>query len=106
MLRFFSRLRRYSFIDRIGNALNYETVEFALWEAVRTFKSMFDSARIEAIEEKEIRYIEENGEKIYMPKIPSELQISDFLNSVRDDIGVARRVAIKALSFPHSELMR
>lgn len=101
MLRFFSRLRRYSFIDRIGNALNYDTVEFALWETVRTFRSIFDSAKVEKIDEKELRYILEEGEKRYLPKIPSESQIMEFLKSSREDLGVARRIAIAALSFPH-----
>jgi len=100
MLRFFSRIRRYSFIDRIGNALHYETVEFALWEAIRTFRSIYDSAKIEKKNDKELRFYEENGKKIALPRIPDQLQITDFLNLVKRDIGAARRLAIKALSFP------
>lgn len=101
MLRFFSRIRRYSFVDRIGNALNYETVEFALWEAIRTFRSIFDSAKIEKTDDKELRYYIDDGKKILLPRIPDQSQITEFLSLVKQDIGVARRLAIKALSFPH-----
>lgn len=100
MLRFFSRIRRYSFLDRIGNALNYETIEFALWEAIRTFRSIYDSAKIEKVNGKERRYYEEGGERYILPKIPEESQITEFLKLAREEIGVARRLAIKALSFP------
>jgi CRISPR type I-A-associated protein Csa5 len=100
MLRFFSRIRRYSFLDRIGNALNYETVEFALWEAVRTFRSINDSAETEKINDKELKYYDYDGKKIPLPKIPDDSQLTEFLSLVKQDIGVARRLAIKALSFP------
>ncbi len=101
MLRFFSKIRRYSFLDRIGNALNYETIEFALWEAIRTFRSIYDSAKIEKIDNKERRYYEEDGKTYILPKIPEESQIIEFLRLAREEIGVARRLAIRALSFPY-----
>jgi CRISPR type I-A-associated protein Csa5 len=101
MLRFFSKIRRYSFLDRIGNALNYETVEFALWEAIRTFRSIYDSAKIDKKNGKELRYYEEEEKKIILPRIPDESQITEFLKLAKEDIGVARRLAIKALSFPY-----
>lgn len=102
MLRFFSKIRRYSFLDRIGNALNYETIEFALWEAIRTFRSIYDSAKIEKTDGKELRYYEdEEGNPHILPRIPEESKVAEFLKLAREDIGVARRVAIKALSFPH-----
>lgn len=101
MLRFFSRIRRYSFLDRIGNALNYDTVEFALWEAIRTFRSIYDSAKIEKKDDKELRYYEEDNKKLVLPRIPGESQIVEFLKLAKEDISVARRLAIKALSFPY-----
>ncbi len=104
MLRFFASTRNYSFIDRIGNALNPETVEVAIRDAMRTFTSIYDSA---PVDEKGLKYYEyeEGGVKrrIHLPAKPSEDEVAGFVKAVWQDVGVARRVAIMAMSFPAKE---
>lgn len=104
MLRFFAAIRNYSFVDRVGNALNPETVEVAIKDALRTFTSIYDSA---ASDEKGFRYLEleEAGAKrrVYLPAKPREDEVASFVKAVWEDVGVARRVAIMAMSVPSRE---
>jgi len=97
MLRFFIRTRNFGYVDRIGNALTYEPVEMAILEALRAFRSIHESAKTD---ENYGKYIEKDGKKIYLPRIPSEEEIRTFLNAVRKDMSVAKRVATLALAFP------
>lgn len=104
MFRFFVRVRNFSYIDRIGNALSYEPVEFALRDALRAYVSIYNSAEKEERAGRSIRFIrdKETGEPIYLPSIPSQEEVEAFLDKVREDIGYARRLAILALSIPRS----
>ncbi|WP_231845518.1 type I-A CRISPR-associated protein Csa5 [Pyrococcus abyssi] len=97
MLRFFVRIKNFGYVDRIGNALTPEPVEIALHEAMRAFRSIWEGAKTD---EEGRRYIEKDGEKIYLPKIPSDTEIESFLNEVRRDIRIAKRVATLALAYP------
>lgn len=38
-LAFFAAARNYSYVDRLGNSLSYESVQMALLDALRDFKS-------------------------------------------------------------------
>ncbi|QOJ79814.1 type I-A CRISPR-associated protein Csa5 [Infirmifilum lucidum] len=101
VLRFFAATRNYSFLDRIGNALNPETVEVALRDALRTFSSIYDAS---PADEKGLKYYEyEEGRRIRLPAKPSEGEVAAFLRAVWQDVGVARRVAIMAMSVPARE---
>lgn len=97
-MRFFARVRNFSYIDRIGNALSHEPVEFALRDALRAYVSIFNSAE----KEEGRRFIrdKETGEPIYLPSIPSQKEVEAFLDKVREDVGYARKLAILALSIP------
>ncbi|MEN3056280.1 MAG: type I-A CRISPR-associated protein Csa5, partial [Candidatus Methanosuratincola petrocarbonis] len=98
MLRFFVRIRNYGYIDRMGNALKYECVEMALKEALRSIKSIRDSA---SIDEKGSLYIlDREKNKIYVPYLPSEDEINMFFVKTKEDIGLAHRVATYSLAFP------
>ena len=98
LFRFFVDIRNYGYVDRIGNALSYEPVEYATLESLRAFRSIYESAKMD---ENHRRYIEDNktNRKIYLPRIPSEDQVKTFLDAVKQNRGVARRVAMYALSF-------
>ncbi|AEH24646.1 type I-A CRISPR-associated protein Csa5 [Pyrococcus yayanosii] len=96
MLRFFVRTKNFGYVDRIGNALTPEPVEVALLEAMRAFRSIWESAKTD----EGGRYIEKDGEKIYVPKIPSDSEVENFLNAVRENIRIAKRVATLALAYP------
>uniref|UniRef100_A0A7C2K2A0 Type I-A CRISPR-associated protein Csa5 n=1 Tax=candidate division WOR-3 bacterium TaxID=2052148 RepID=A0A7C2K2A0_UNCW3 len=96
MLRFFVRTRNFSYVDRIGNALNPEPVEMALLEAIRALRSIRESA----INKEGRKYIEKDGEEILVPGLPTEDEIRAFLNIVYSDIGTARRIATLALAYP------
>ncbi|MEM3906828.1 MAG: type I-A CRISPR-associated protein Csa5 [Nitrososphaerota archaeon] len=101
MLRFFSKIRNYGYVDRIGNALKYEYVEMALKEALRTFKSIRDSANVD---ERGWPYVKDReNREIMVPPLPSEGEINNFLMKTKEDIGLARRVAMYSLSFPDSK---
>ncbi|KUH32863.1 type I-A CRISPR-associated protein Csa5 [Thermococcus celericrescens] len=97
MLRFFVQTRNFSYVDRIGNALNPEPVEVALLEALRAFRSIRESA---SVDENGGRYIEKDGNKILLPGIPSGEEVMGFLKDVRSDTGVAKLVATLALAYP------
>ncbi|BAD84643.1 hypothetical protein, conserved [Thermococcus kodakarensis KOD1] len=97
MLRFFVQTKNFSYVDRIGNALNPEPVEVALLEALRAFRSIRESASIEGDGR---RYVEKDGNKIPMPGIPSDEEVKIFLDDVRSDMGVAKLVATLALAYP------
>jgi len=97
MLRFFVQTKNFGYVDRIGNALNPEPVEVTLHEALRAFRSIRESA---TVGEDGRRYVEKDGKKIPVPGIPSEEEVKAFLDAVRSDIGVAKRVATLALAYP------
>ncbi|NJE06350.1 type I-A CRISPR-associated protein Csa5 [Thermococcus sp. M36] len=97
MLRFFVQTKNFSYVDRIGNALNPEPVEVTLHEALRAFRSIRESA---FVEDNGRRYVEKDGKKIPVPGIPPEEEVKAFLDAVRSDIGVAKRVATLALAYP------
>ncbi|AIU70036.1 CRISPR-associated protein Csa5 [Thermococcus eurythermalis] len=97
MLRFFVQMKNFGYVDRIGNALNPEPVEVTLHEALRAFRSVRESA---PVDESGRRYVEKDGKKIPVPGIPTEEEIKAFLDDVRSDIGVAKRVATLALAYP------
>ncbi|RLG47819.1 MAG: type I-A CRISPR-associated protein Csa5 [Thermoproteota archaeon] len=97
MLRFFVQMKNFSYVDRIGNALNPEPVEVALHEALRAFRSIRESAPVDS---KGKRYVEKEGKKIPVPGIPSDEEVRTFLDAVRSDISVAKRVATLALAYP------
>ncbi|AFK22402.1 type I-A CRISPR-associated protein Csa5 [Pyrococcus sp. ST04] len=96
MLRFFVRTRNFGYVDRIGNALTPEPVEVALLEAMRAFRSIWEGAKTD----ERGRYIEKDGEKIYLPRIPSDEEVEKFLNAVRKDVRVAKRIATISLAYP------
>ena len=98
LFRFFVDTRNYGYVDRIGNALSHEPVEHATLEALRAFRSIYESAKMD---ENNRRYIEDSktNRKIYLPRIPSEDQVKAFLDAVKQNRDVARRVATYALSF-------
>ncbi|WP_010479707.1 type I-A CRISPR-associated protein Csa5 [Thermococcus zilligii] len=97
MLRFFVQTKNLGYVDRIGNALNPGPVEVTLHEALRAFRSIRENA---TVGEDGRRYVEKDGEKIPVPGIPSEDEVRAFLDAVRSDIGVAKRVATLALAYP------
>ncbi len=97
MLRFFVQMKNFGYVDRIGNALNPEPVEVTLHEALRAFRSVRESA---PVDESGRRYVEKDGKKIPVPSIPTEEEVRTFLDDVRSDIGVAKRVATLALAYP------
>ena len=97
MLRFFVQTKNFGYVDRIGNALNPEPVEVTLHEALRAFRSIRESA---IVGEDGRRYVEKDGKRIPVPGIPSEEEVKAFLDAVRSDIGVAKRVATLALAYP------
>jgi len=97
MLRFFVQMKNFGYVDRIGNALNPEPVEVTLHEALRAFRSVRESA---PVDESGRRYVEKDGKRIPVPGIPTEEEIKAFLDDVRSDIGVAKRVATLALAYP------
>ncbi|MDK2915065.1 MAG: hypothetical protein PWQ79_1980 [Thermococcaceae archaeon] len=97
MLRFFVQTKNFSYVDRIGNALNPEPVEVALLEALRAFRSIRESASIGGDGR---RYVEKDGNKIPVPGIPSDEEVKKFLDDVRSDMGVAKLVATLALAYP------
>ncbi|MFA4646526.1 type I-A CRISPR-associated protein Csa5 [Pyrococcus kukulkanii] len=97
MLRFFIQLKNFSYVDRIGNALNPEPVEAALHEALRAFRSIRESA---SIDDSGRRYVEKDSKKILVPGLPSDEEVRAFLDAVRSDISVAKRVATLALAYP------
>jgi len=97
MLRFFIQMKNFSYVDRIGNALNPEPIEVALHEALRTFRSIRENALVDG---EGRRFIEKDGKKIPVPSIPTEEEVLAFLNAVRSDTGIAKRVAILALAYP------
>ncbi|GAB6135979.1 type I-A CRISPR-associated protein Csa5 [Thermococcus prieurii] len=97
MLRFFVQTKNFSYVDRIGNALNPEPVEVTLHEALRAFRSIRESA---PVDENGRRYVEKDGKKIPVLGIPSEEEVKAFLDEVHSDIGVAKRVATLALAYP------
>ncbi|ASJ02837.1 type I-A CRISPR-associated protein Csa5 [Thermococcus profundus] len=97
MLRFFVQTKNFSYVDRIGNALNPEPVEVALLEALRAFRSIRESA---PIDKNGRMYVEKDGNKIPVPGIPSDEEIKKFLDDVRSDMGVAKLVATLALAYP------
>lgn len=97
MLRFFIQMKNFSYVDRIGNALDPEPIEVALHEALRAFRSIRENA---LVDEGGKKYIEKDGKKIPVPGIPTEEEILAFLNAVRSDTGIAKRVAILALAYP------
>jgi len=97
MLRFFVQMKNFSYVDRIGNALNPETVEVALFETIRAFRSVRESA---SIDKEGRRYVEKDGNKILVPGIPRDEEVEKFLEDVRSNIGVAKLVATLALAYP------
>ncbi|ASJ10956.1 type I-A CRISPR-associated protein Csa5 [Thermococcus sp. P6] len=97
MLRFFVQTKNFGYVDRIGNALNPESVEVALFEAIRAFRSIRESASVDS---EGRRYVEKEGKKIPVPGIPSEEEIKAFLEDVRSDVGVAKRISTLALAYP------
>ncbi|ALV63027.1 CRISPR-associated protein, Csa5 family [Thermococcus sp. 2319x1] len=97
MLRFFVQTKNFSYVDRIGNALNPEPVEVALLEAIRAFRSIRESA---AVGENGRRFVEKDGSKIPVPGIPTEMEVKEFLEAVHRDMSVAKLVATLALSYP------
>ncbi len=97
MLRFFVQTKNFGYVDRIGNALNPEPVEVTLHEALRAFRSIRESA---TVGEDGRRYVEKEGKKIPVPGIPGEEEVKAFLDAVRSDIGVAKRIATLALAYP------
>lgn len=97
MLRFFVQIRNFGYVDRIGNALNPEPVEMALLEALRAFRSIRESA---PVDENGGRYVEKDDKKILVPGLPTDEEINAFLEAVRFDVRVAKRVATLALAYP------
>ena len=97
MLRFFVQTKNFGYVDRIGNALNPEPVGVTLHEALRAFRSIRESA---PVDENGKKYVEKDGKKIPVPGIPSEEEVKAFLDEVRSDVGVAKRVATLALAYP------
>ncbi len=97
MLRFFVQMKNFSYVDRIGNALNPEPVEMAILEAIRAFRSIREST---STDKDGRRYVEKDGKKIAVPGVPTDEEVRAFLEAVRSDISVAKLVATLALAYP------
>lgn len=97
MLRFFVKRRNYSYVDRIGNALTVQPVEMALKDALRDLITIYGSSNKD---ERGFHFIiNDRGEKEYLPKIPSKQSVEEFLKKAKEDISIARRLAIFALTY-------
>ncbi|AGT35092.1 hypothetical protein N186_03650 [Thermofilum adornatum] len=70
--------RVYGPVDRMARATDLDTVRLAVYEALR-----YASTELK------------RGVKIY---VPSEGEVQDFLRAVEKRIGLAREIAIKALT--------
>jgi len=100
MFKFFVSLKKYSYIDRIGNALTVQPIEMALKDALRDLSTLYGSS---SVDEKGLHYIQikidDRVEKKYLPKIPSQEDVRDFLEKVRKNISYARKLAIYSLTY-------
>lgn len=131
LLRFFVESRRYSVVDRVSYALNYESVREALADAFRIVESLRDGsawARIRVKREdggeREIEltcceygkgegpgvngeFVDcsdedmrgERGWCVPCPHVPDEREVNEFMELVKEDINVAKDVALLAHSF-------
>lgn len=96
MLAFLGALRNYSYIDRIGNAIDEVTVEEALKDAIRAYISQCIESRQECIE------IEENiGLKC--PELSSEnlersigIIVNEMKKSKAELLKTSRTIALEA----------
>lgn len=94
LLRLFADpdVRNYSVVDRIANALSYEAVEVALYDALRIARSLIGN------EPNEVKAaLSRMGVQAIQDIIPGDEELGSFLAAARRDIGAAREVAIKAL---------
>ncbi len=96
LLRFFIEIRNYSYVDRISNALTYDPVEIAVKDALRHIRSLYDASFKDA---SGLSAVKIDGKSKILPKIPSEECVKAVLEAIREDISVARRLAVLALSY-------
>jgi len=72
----------------------------ALKDALRDLSTLYGSS---SVDEKGLHYIQikidDRVEKKYLPKIPSQEDVRDFLEKVRKNISYARKLAIYSLTY-------
>ncbi|MHA1875170.1 MAG: type I-A CRISPR-associated protein Csa5 [Promethearchaeota archaeon] len=96
ILRFFIRIQNFSYVDRIGNALSIEPIEIALKDALRDYRSIYNSA--EKRNNSRIFTDKRTGEKFYLYKIPKQKSIEKILTLIQTDSTYGRKLAILALT--------
>lgn len=68
-------MKNFSYVDRIGNVLNLEFVEVVFFEVFRVFRLIRESVFIEGDGR---RYVEKDGNKIFMLGILSDEEVKIF----------------------------
>lgn len=84
-------MKNFSYVDRIGNVLNLEFVEVVFFEVFRVFRLIRESVFIEGDGR---RYVEKDGNKIFMLGILSDEEVKIFFDDVCLDMGVVKFVVI------------
>lgn len=123
LLRFFIEDRKYSVVDRIANALTPEAVIQALYDAERIVESLREKA-LEAeisvgektysviccdygegkkagisgvaVKASDPRYVNKEIWCVRCPLTPSQKEIEDLIDKVKNNIGLAKELALLA----------
>ena len=102
VLGFFSALRNYGYVDRLGNALDEVTAIEAVKDAIRDFHSLCIDSKDKCVETR----VDSEEIKFKCPEISPEDLMNDFnefLNNIEGKPGdvivrVTRRIALAALA--------
>lgn len=102
-LSFFAASRMYTSIDKLSRPFSIEDVINTINEVLRQISVIFENPDGEdVIKDKRARYvIDERGglrRKIYIPRIPSEKVVKDFIRLCSKDLNYARIAAALALA--------
>jgi len=126
LLKFFIEDNRYSIVDRIAFALSPESAEISLLEALRIIKSLMERICKVKIKTENKEYIisccdyglnegpgingvfleacnpEFKGRKgfcVPCPSMPSNQELEELLNELREDLTIGRKLAILAYGY-------
>ena len=107
VLSFFAASRSYGHVDKLARPFSFDDVLTTVNQALRELSVIYENpAGEETIEGKRKRYIESERAgttiRIYVPEIPSEDTITEFLKLCQKDLKNAKITAALALALAYS----